>query len=90
MVEGRRGKVHGKRLPDGTYELLAFVDGVHVTHAFLHEDGARLIKARDFRSLCQELLLFAQETTDGTLICSISDVDRFIDTIGMTRLDVDA
>lgn len=82
----RSGKLHGKRLPDGTYELIAFVDGLQVTHPFIHRPGENLFRTRARYSNWAELLS-AQEGADDTLIYSVSDIDGFIDVTGMKRLE---
>ena len=82
----RSGTVHGRRLPDGTYELIAFVDGLQVTHPFIHRAGENLFQARALYSSWAELLS-AQEGTDGVLIYSVGDIDGFIDAVGMKRLE---
>lgn len=87
MGESRISKVHGKRLPNGTYELRVFVDGQQVVYPFIHEDGSPLLKERALYSDWDELLS-AHETSDGTLICPMSDIDRFIDAVGMKRVDI--
>ncbi|SDE96840.1 hypothetical protein SAMN05444167_0968 [Terriglobus roseus] len=86
MSEGRNGEVHGKRLPDVTYELSAFSDGHQVAHPFIHRDGSPLIRERALYATSSELLS-AYETPDGTLVCSMTDIDRFIDAVGMRRID---
>lgn len=86
MSEERKGEVHGKRLPDGSYELRVFVDGRPVAHPFIHQDGSPLIRERARYSSWNELLS-AYETPDGILICSISDIFGFIDAVGMRRID---
>lgn len=81
----RSGTVHGRRLPDDTYELIAFVDGLQITHPFIHRAGQDLFRERALCSSWDELLS-AQEGTDGTLIYSMGDIDGFIDAVGMKRL----
>lgn len=84
---GRRGMVQGKRLPDRkTYELRAFVDGIEVTVPFFYEVGSPLIKRPMLYSRWSELVS-GHEASDGTLICSISDIDCFIAALGLKRME---
>lgn len=83
-MTAQSGKVLGRRLPDGDYELIAFVDGQQVTHPFLHKAGAPMFKGSIFSGW--EGLLSAEALSEDTLIYPIADLDQFIDAIGMKRL----
>jgi hypothetical protein len=86
VSEKRNGEVHGKRLPDGSYELRVFVDGREVAQPIIHKDGSPLIRERALYSSWHELLS-AYETPDGTLVCSMSDICGFIGAVGMRCID---
>lgn len=88
MAKGRRGEVHGKRLPDETYELIAFVEGVPVTDAFLRKPGTPLIRDRSLYLNLSEILL-AEEDSEHLMIYPVSNIDGFIDAVGMRRLKND-
>jgi hypothetical protein len=86
VSQGQNGEVHGKRLPDGSYELRMFVGGCPVTHAFIHIQGTSLFKDRSLFANWIELL-FVEERPDETLVYPVADIEGFIDAVGMKRID---